>query len=88
MRMHELMTGALAMAFAVVAVFFVKFWLRSGDRLFAFFAMSFLVLAVNRMAIVIFADYSIHDDFLYWVRLSAFILILVGILDKNRSPVR
>lgn len=83
--MNQLMTGAIAMAFAVAALFFFRFWRNSRDRLFALFALSFLVLAVNRVAIGVANDRGDHGDYFYWVRAIAFGIILVAILDKNRS---
>lgn len=73
------------MSFVVAALFFLKFWRRTRDRLFAFFALSFFVLAINRVAMVLFVEHEVKGDVFYWVRFAAFALILVGILDKNRS---
>jgi hypothetical protein len=41
--------GALAMAFAVAGLFFLRFWRDTKDRLFAFFALAFFALAANRL---------------------------------------
>jgi hypothetical protein len=82
--MSEMLTGAVAMGFLVVTLFFLRFWRESRDRLFAFFALSFLILAVNRFALGVAADTDLHGDYLYWIRLLAFAVILVAIVDKNR----
>jgi hypothetical protein len=84
--MNELMTGAIAMGLAVAALSFLRFWRQTGDRLFAFFALSFVILAVNRIAFVLLAVPESQEDIFYWIRLTAFVLILVAILDKNRAP--
>lgn len=73
------------MGFAVAGLFFLRFWKETRDRLFALFALSFFVLAINRVGLFLIAHQDGHGDHLYWVRLLAFGLILVGILDKNRS---
>jgi hypothetical protein len=83
--MDLILAGALAMAFAVAGLFFLRFWRETGDRLFAFFALSFFVLAVNRVGLALIVHRGGEGDPLYWVRLVAFLIILVAILDKNRS---
>ncbi len=78
-------SGAVAMGFAVAGLFFLRFWKETSDRLFVFFALSFFILAVNRVVLVLAAHHGIKRDTFYWVRLLAFLLILIGIADKNRS---
>ncbi len=86
--MNQLLTGAIAMAFAVATLYFLRFWKETRDRLFAYFALSFLVLAANRIALGVTPYWEIHGDYFYWVRLQAFAVILVAIVDKNRSSPR
>lgn len=83
--MVSIMNGALAMGLAVAALFFLRFWRDSGDRLFALFSLAFFVLAVNRVGLALVSDPSGSGDYLYWVRFVAFVVILVAILDKNRA---
>jgi hypothetical protein len=85
---NQLMTGALAMGFAVAALFFLKFWKATEDRLFALFAVSFVVLAFNRVALGMTRGWEMRGDYLYWVRLLAFAIILAAVIDKNRSRPR
>jgi hypothetical protein len=86
--MNLIMTGAIAMAFAVAALFFFKFWSGTRDRLFALFAVSFFILAINRVALGIAVEQGGRGEYSYWVRLIAFAIILAGIVDKNRSRTR
>jgi hypothetical protein len=83
---EAVMMGAVAMAFLVACMFFLRFWRATRDRLFALFALAFFVLAVNRVSIALNPPPHSEGDYLYWVRLLAFMLILVAILDKNRAP--
>ncbi len=76
--------GALAMGFCVAGLFFLRFWKETRDRLFALFALSLLVMAVNRVGLAFTGEEGSPGDYLYWVRLLAFGLILLAILDKNR----
>jgi hypothetical protein len=82
--MKLIVIGAIAMGFLVASLFFLRFWRETRDRLFALFALSFFVLAVNRVGIGLAAGSGVRD-YLYGVRLLAFVLILLAILDKNRS---
>lgn len=76
--------GAIAMASFVAGLFFLRFWRDTGDRLFAIFAAAFWVLGVTRIALVVMDTENENRTFVYWVRLLAFILIIVAVIDKNR----
>ena len=43
------LSGAISMGFLVISLFFLRFWKRSGDRLFIFFSLAFLLLLVERI---------------------------------------
>ncbi|HEX8155496.1 MAG TPA: DUF5985 family protein, partial [Thermoanaerobaculia bacterium] len=47
-----LVSGALTMGYAVVCLFFLRYWRDTRDRLFAWFAMAFALLAVQRLLLV------------------------------------
>ncbi len=81
--MREIIIGAVAMGFATAGLFFLRFWRETGDRLFGFFALSFFLLALNRAGFVFAADQHDRGDYLYWIRLIAFLIILAAIADKN-----
>ncbi len=49
--MKQLLAGALAMGFGVAGLFFLRFWRKTRDRLFALFALSFFVMALNRVVL-------------------------------------
>ena len=77
-----MLAGAIMVAAWAILVFFLRFWRKTGDRLFAFFAAAFLLLGIEKTIIVVVS--SDHHSFGYFVRLFAFLLILFAILDKNR----
>ena len=69
----------------MAALFFLRFWRETRDRLFGFFAGAFVLLALQRIALAA-ALVSQHDTTVYYVlRLAAFVVLLIGILDKNRG---
>jgi hypothetical protein len=79
---NDFLKGAIAMGHAVACLIFLRFYSRTRDRLFVMFAVAFLLLGVIRVCMMIWVDPMEHR-FLYWVRLAAYVLILVAIIDKN-----
>ena len=88
--MYQFISGMLVMGYFIAALFFVKHWRSTKDRLFVWFATAFAVLAVQRIAFVITNDpiragIEEHHPEFYVMRLLAFILILCALIDKNRG---
>jgi hypothetical protein len=81
--------GALMMGYGVAALFFLRFWRKTRDRLFVFFSVAFFMMATNRVALTLLERDVISVEethhVLYLIRLLAFVLILIGIIDKNRA---
>jgi hypothetical protein len=75
--------GAIAMASLVASLFFLRFWKNTRDRFFLLFAVAFFAEALNRAALGLTTVSQEHEPFFYLVRLFAFGLILVAIVDKN-----
>ena len=77
--------GMLAMGYLIAGVFFLRYWRRTRERLFASFAIALVILAVQRALLA--ADLAIVEDrtWYYGLRLLAFVIILLAILDKNRG---
>ena len=78
------MMGAIAMGSTIAALFFLRFWRETGDRLFVMFAISFLLLGITRLGLALSHDSIEGETHWYWGRLAAFVLILIAIVDKNR----
>lgn len=76
--------GAVGMACFAIGLFFLRYWLRSRDRFFAFFALSFWIEAVNRVSMAVTHSWSENAPEHYAVRLVSYGLILYAIWDKNR----
>ena len=84
--LNRVLSGAIIMAYLVCGLFFLRFWRRTHDRLFVIFAVAFWVLAVNRtLAVTGAEEHELRSLTYYTVRLVAFLLILVAVIDKNRS---
>ena len=83
--MDDFLAGLIVALCCVAALIFLRFWTQSKDRLFAFFSGAFALLAVNYVWLTFTARESEIRPYLYLVRLAAFLLIIVAILDKNRK---
>lgn len=79
----DFLSGALMLSFLVATAYFVRFWRRTGDRLFAFFAAAFALLALNQLALFLLGTEDEMRGYAYVLRVSGFVLILIGILGKN-----
>lgn len=82
--MADVVSGMLVAGYMAAALFFLRFWAQSRDRLFAMFAAAFGLLAIQRLALTI-SGAPIEDQTMFYVlRLLAFGIIAFAIIDKNR----
>lgn len=81
--MIEFLAGAVTVGYLVAAGFFVRYWRRTEERLFLIFAVAFLLLALNQALAHVLAVVSEPNSFVYGLRVLAFLLILLAIVDKN-----
>jgi hypothetical protein len=77
------MCAAIAMA---IGLFFLSFWKRSGDRLFLYFAIAFWLMGSSWALLGLVAPEADNRPYVYGLRLLAFLLVIVAIIDKSRSP--
>jgi hypothetical protein len=80
---NQFILGALVLACAVIALMFVRFCQKSGDRLFRYFAVAFALMGINWGALAFIRQDEVRT-LLYLLRLIAFLLILIGVYRKNR----
>jgi hypothetical protein len=83
--MSDFLAGAVMLACLAVALFFLRSRVRTGDRLFGFFALAFFLLALERWVLMLLSREHELRYFVYLIRLAAFVLIIVAIVDKSRS---
>jgi uncharacterized membrane protein HdeD (DUF308 family) len=84
----QFMSGAFMLASAAVALFFLEYWRKTGERLFAILGLAFMTFAVERIFLAYIPASYEGRHWIYLARFFAFILIIAGIIDKNRSPRR
>jgi hypothetical protein len=79
----DFLMGAITLAWFVAALFFVRFWRETRDRLFLLFAIAFVILALTRIVMVVLNPVGDEHIHVYLLRLAAYCLILTAIVDKN-----
>ena len=82
------LSGAVSAGFLVAGLFFLRFWKKSRDGLFAAFAIAFWLLGLNQ-ALLTFSSVPVEErTWLFLLRLAAFVLILAAIWRKNAGAAR
>ena len=81
--MIDVLAGAVTLGYAVAAVFFLRFWRKTADRLFLAFAAAFVLLALNQVLASVLEYGDERTPFVYILRVLGFVLILWAIVDKN-----
>lgn len=76
--------GVIATASLAATLFFLRFWRASRDSLFLAFALAFLIEGLNRASILLVDHPNEGNPRIYIVRCLAFLIILAGIVNKNR----
>jgi hypothetical protein len=84
----SMLAGAVIMGFSMAGLFFLRFWRRTGDRLFLIFCIAFWLLALNQLILALEAIPVEERSWVYLLRLVAFSLIIVAIVIKNVETER
>ncbi len=84
-EINQLISGALVMGNFVAGLFFFRFWKSTRDRLFMIFGWAFVLFGVQRLALALIPGSFEDSAPLYIIRLVGFTLILIAVIDKNRS---
>jgi hypothetical protein len=86
--MIDFLAGTVTFAYVISGFYFLRFWRRTSDRLFLNFAAAFALLALNQIVMSFLGDQDERTTFAFILRILAFVLILVAIVDKNTLGVR
>jgi hypothetical protein len=88
MTVNALLSGAIVMAALVAALFFLRFWRQTRDRFFLCFAVAFVLEALHRLLWALAPLPDADAPEYYLIRLASYLLILLAIINKNRTPPR
>jgi len=83
MTLFDFLSGAITMGFLICGLFFWRFWSRTHDALFAWFAVAFWLLAIGQALLALTGIPVEERSWIYLIRLAAFLLIIFAILRKN-----
>jgi hypothetical protein len=83
MPYFEFVTGMVTMGHLVASLFFLRFWRRTGDWLFAAFSIAFLCFALTQALVVLTGIPREEQSLIYLLRLAGFALLAAAIIGKN-----
>ncbi len=86
--LEQFLSGAVVMGFAVAGLLFLRYWRRTRERLFATFSASFFLLAFNYACLAMTQIPDEERSSLFLVRLLAFGLIILAVVQSNRASTR
>ena len=83
--LNLILIGAISMTSLVASAFFFRFWRETRDRLFLLFSLAFAVDVFDRIGLALSERPNEGHPLLHLVRFVSFALIILAIIDKNRS---
>ncbi|WP_395747874.1 DUF5985 family protein [Prosthecobacter sp.] len=82
--LNSILAGAAIVSLFVITLFFLRFWSRTRDRLFLFFAGAFVFMMIERIVRAVMGVENEWAPYVYLIRLASFVLIIIAVVDKNR----
>lgn len=85
---YHFLNGMNALGMVACGLFFIRAWKKTADRLFMIFGLAFFLMAIERFLMELRpTEVTIPEAMsnLYILRLFAFVMILLAIIDKNRT---
>ena len=76
-------SGWLAAMCLILSLFFMRSWRQSEDRLFLFFGLAFWLMSIENTLLASMREFGEAHWSVYLIRLTAFLLIIYSILQKN-----
>lgn len=80
----QFVSGLITMGFVIAGLFFLRFWTRTRDLLFAAFAAAFWLLAANQALVAIIDAPREERSWIYLLRVAAFGMIIAAVVWKNK----
>jgi hypothetical protein len=80
--------GMIVTLYLTAALFFLKFWRKTQDRLFLAFAAAFAIEGLNRIRFLFIEHPNEGSVSIYAVRILAFSLIIAAVVGRNLNKSR
>lgn len=77
-------SGMSLAIFGAAGLFFFKFWRKTREPFFAVFGAACWMLSAERVPLLLYGMDAEAHSWVYFMRLSAFVLIMVAIVRANR----
>jgi uncharacterized membrane protein HdeD (DUF308 family) len=77
--------GATTLGSFAVALFFLRYWRDTSDRLFAVFAAAFALFGINRVALQVLDESSEARTWAYALRALTFLMIIAAVVDGKEE---
>lgn len=84
-QLTTVLSGAIVALSFVIALFFLRFWVRTRDPFHVLFALAFAIDGVSRLALGVINPSGESDPYGYLPRLLMFVLIVLAVVQKNRG---
>jgi hypothetical protein len=75
--------GANTLGFVIAGIFFLRFWRRTHDYLFAAFSVAFFLFAANQALVALSGIPREDQSAIYLLRLSGYSLLIAAVIGKN-----
>jgi hypothetical protein len=82
--LNQFLLGGTATACWASGVFFLRFHRATGERLFLYFALALVAFGAHWATLAV-VDEPEHWRYLFSIRAVAFLLLIFGIVQKNRG---
>jgi uncharacterized membrane protein len=83
--LRAMLSGAVAMSAFLLALFFLRFWLRTRDRFFLLFSIAFAIYAITQLVVPRTSGVPEFEPLYYLPRVVTFSLIMLAVVEKNRK---
>jgi hypothetical protein len=82
----QFLAGALMATYVVLGMYFMRFWRKTRDQLFLWFGTAFIVFAAERIVFAFGGSPNSESHAVFYVlRLFGYLMIIFGIVQKNRA---
>ncbi len=84
----QFLYGGLTVTCFAIGFFFLRFWHIQRDRFFVWFMVAFWLIGASWGIHLVIASPEETGPAVYSLRLAGFLLLIAGIVDKNRRGDR